>query len=63
MALPSTLAVNQADSLHPGGGVEAGLGGLAKAGSTPIAAGDRVSGGVLLTGAAVVVLRRRRAAR
>ncbi|GAA1232058.1 DUF4331 domain-containing protein [Kitasatospora nipponensis] len=62
VALPSTLAVNQADAAHPGGGVEAGLGGLARGAGTPVAGAAALCGGVLLTGAGVLVLRRRRAA-
>ncbi|WP_371483547.1 DUF4331 domain-containing protein [Kitasatospora sp. NBC_00315] len=63
VALPNTAAVNQADSAHPGGGIGAGLGGLAAGGDTPVVAAAALGGGVLLAGAGFLTLRRRRANR
>ncbi|WP_244179090.1 DUF4331 domain-containing protein [Streptomyces rubellomurinus] len=65
VALPNTAAVNQADSDNPGGGVAAGFGGLVgmgKGGHFPLAAASALGGGVLLSGAGFLALRRRRAA-
>nr|WP_232247966.1 DUF4331 domain-containing protein [Kitasatospora azatica] len=65
VALPNTAAVNQADSDNPGGGVAAGFGGLVgmgKEGSFPVVAASALGGGVLLSGAGLLALRRRRAA-
>ncbi|MFD8749505.1 DUF4331 domain-containing protein [Kitasatospora sp. NPDC059577] len=61
VALPNTAAVNQATSGNPGGGVAAGLGGLSL-GGFPIAGASALGGGVLLTAAAVFMLRRRHSA-
>ncbi|MFD8737366.1 DUF4331 domain-containing protein [Streptomyces sp. NPDC059618] len=60
VALPSTAAVNQAGSLSPDGGVGAGFGGTAFGGNLPVVAATAVGGGVLLAGAGVLALRRRR---
>ncbi|MFE0465312.1 DUF4331 domain-containing protein [Kitasatospora sp. NPDC058965] len=63
VALPNTAAVNQADTDNPGGGVAAGFGGLAgTTGHFPVAAAAALGGGVLLSGAGFLALRRRRAA-
>ncbi|MEV4561587.1 DUF4331 domain-containing protein [Kitasatospora sp. NPDC049285] len=62
VALPNTAAVNQAVSDNPGGSVEAGFGGLALGGS-PIAGAAAMTGGVLLSAAGAMALRRRRSAR
>jgi hypothetical protein len=59
VALPNTAAVNQADSLHPDGGVGAGFGGLASSG-VPVAPIMAVGGGALLACSGALVLRRRR---
>ncbi|MFD7431124.1 DUF4331 domain-containing protein [Streptomyces sp. NPDC059818] len=61
VALPNTAAVNQADSLHPGGGVGAGLGGTAFGDGFPVVAVTAVGGGALLACAGALALRRRRA--
>ncbi|AUY53210.1 DUF4331 domain-containing protein [Streptomyces sp. CB01881] len=61
VALPNTAAVNQAVSDTPGGGVAAGLGGLSLS-RFPIAGATALGGGVLLTAAAVLALRRRHSA-
>ncbi|MEV8099868.1 DUF4331 domain-containing protein [Kitasatospora sp. NPDC085879] len=61
VALPNTAAVNQATSDNPGGSVAAGFGGLSLH-RVPIAGTAALAGGVLLTGAAVIALRRRRSA-
>ncbi|MFB8381167.1 DUF4331 family protein [Streptomyces rubiginosohelvolus] len=45
VALPNTAAVNQADSLHPDGGVGAGLGGLASGDGFPVAPVTALGGG------------------
>nr|WP_254552801.1 DUF4331 domain-containing protein [Kitasatospora sp. MMS16-BH015] len=63
VALPNTAAVNQADTDNPGGGVAAGLGGLAGLGhgdKFPVAAASALAGGVLLSSAGFLALRRRR---
>ncbi|MCT6781864.1 DUF4331 domain-containing protein, partial [Streptomyces sp. CS7] len=62
VALPNTAAVNQADSLHPDGGVGAGLGGLASGDGFPVAPAAALGGGALLAVAGVLALRRRRGA-
>ncbi|MFE9425909.1 DUF4331 domain-containing protein [Kitasatospora sp. NPDC006697] len=62
VALPSTAAVNQADDLHPGGGIGAGFGGMAVGGHrAPVVAAAALGGGVALAGAGFLALRRRRA--
>ncbi|MGW8888559.1 DUF4331 domain-containing protein [Streptomyces sp. NPDC055749] len=61
VALPNTAAVNQADALHPDGGVGAGLGGTAFGGGFPVVPVTAVGGGALLACAGVLALRRRRA--
>ncbi|MEU0528374.1 DUF4331 domain-containing protein [Streptomyces niveus] len=61
VALPNTAAVNQADALHPGGGVGAGLGGTSFGGGFPVVPVTAVGGGALLACAGVMALRRRRA--
>ncbi|MEV0912683.1 DUF4331 domain-containing protein [Streptomyces sp. NPDC049967] len=61
VALPNTAAVNQADSLHPDGGVGAGLGGTAFGDGFPVVAVTAVGGGALLACAGALALRRRRA--
>nr|WP_229928106.1 DUF4331 domain-containing protein [Kitasatospora indigofera] len=61
VALPNTAAVNQAVPDNPAGGVAAGLGGLSL-GSFPVVGATALGGGVLLTGAAVLALRRRHSA-
>ncbi|MBT2487191.1 DUF4331 domain-containing protein [Streptomyces sp. ISL-96] len=61
VALPNTAAVNQADSLHPDGGVGAGFGGTAFGDGFPVASVLAVGGGTLLACAGVLALRRRRA--
>ncbi|WP_328581313.1 DUF4331 domain-containing protein [Streptomyces sp. NBC_00370] len=61
VALPNTAAVNQADSLHPDGGVGAGFGGSAFGGDFPVASAAAIGGGALLACAGVLALRRRRA--
>ncbi|TFI19878.1 DUF4331 domain-containing protein [Streptomyces sp. 4R-3d] len=63
VALPNTAAVNQADALHPDGGVGAGLGGNAFGGGFPVGPVAAVGGGALLACAGVMALRRRRAER
>ncbi|PYC70177.1 hypothetical protein C7C46_27620 [Streptomyces tateyamensis] len=64
VALPNTAAVNQADSVHPGGGIGAGFGGLAVGGhGTPVVAAAALGGGAALAGAGFLALRRRRANR
>ncbi|WP_406349170.1 DUF4331 domain-containing protein [Streptomyces sp. NBC_00144] len=63
VALPNTAAVNQADSLHPDGGVGAGLGGTALSGGFPVVAVTALTGGALLAVAGALFLRRRRASR
>ncbi|MFI0937399.1 DUF4331 domain-containing protein [Streptomyces sp. NPDC021020] len=63
VALPNTAAVNQADSLHPDGGVGAGLGGTAFKGRSPVVPAIAAGGGALLVCAGVMALRRRRAGR
>ncbi|WP_326841132.1 DUF4331 domain-containing protein [Streptomyces sp. NBC_01558] len=60
VALPNTAAVNQADSLHPDGGVGAGLGGLTTTGGFPVVPVTAIGGGALLASAGVLALRRRR---
>ncbi|MFJ4921666.1 DUF4331 domain-containing protein [Streptomyces sp. NPDC088725] len=60
VALPNTAAVNQADSLHPDGGVGAGFGGTA-GGGFPVVPVTAVGGGALLACAGLLALRRRRA--
>ncbi|MFC9131949.1 DUF4331 domain-containing protein [Streptomyces sp. NPDC057099] len=60
VALPNTAAVNQADSLHPDGGVGAGLGGLVSGDEFPLVPVTAVAGGVLLACAGAMALRRRR---
>ncbi|WP_442818455.1 DUF4331 domain-containing protein [Streptomyces sp. NBC_01237] len=60
VALPNTAAVNQADSLHPDGGVGAGLGGLVSGDGFPIVPVTAVAGGALLACAGAMALRRRR---
>ncbi|WP_405581705.1 DUF4331 domain-containing protein [Streptomyces sp. NBC_01190] len=60
VALPSNMSVNLAFSAQPGGGVGAGFGGTAFGGSVPVVAVAAVGGGVLLAGAGVLALRRRR---
>ncbi|MCT6781928.1 DUF4331 domain-containing protein [Streptomyces sp. CS7] len=62
VALPNTAAVNQADSLHPDGGVGAGLGGLASGDGFPVVPVTALGGGALLAIAGVLTLRRRRGA-
>ncbi|MDJ0460656.1 DUF4331 domain-containing protein [Streptomyces sp. H27-C3] len=61
VALPNTAAVNQADSLHPDGGVGAGLGGLASGDGFPVVPVTAAAGGALLACAGAMALRRRRA--
>ncbi|MFI5755887.1 DUF4331 domain-containing protein [Streptomyces sp. NPDC051569] len=61
VALPNTAAVNQADSLHPDGGVGAGFGGTAFPGGFPVVPATAVGGGALLACAGIMALRRRRA--
>ncbi|WP_435863825.1 DUF4331 domain-containing protein [Streptomyces microflavus] len=61
VALPNTAAVNQADSLHPDGGVGAGLGGLVSGDGFPVVPVTAVAGGALLACAGGMALRRRRA--
>ncbi|WP_330174634.1 DUF4331 domain-containing protein [Streptomyces sp. NBC_01498] len=61
VALPNTAAVNQADSLHPDGGVGAGLGGASFGDGFPVVPVTAVGGGALLACAGVMALRRRRA--
>ncbi|MCX4751643.1 DUF4331 domain-containing protein [Kitasatospora sp. NBC_01287] len=61
VALPNTAAVNQAVTDNPGGGVGAGLGGLSVAGF-PLAGASALGGGVLLSAAGFLLLRRRRGA-
>ncbi|WP_374940119.1 DUF4331 domain-containing protein [Streptomyces finlayi] len=61
VALPNTAAVNQADSLHPDGGVGAGLGGLVSGDGFPVVPVTAVAGGALLACAGAMALRRRRA--
>ncbi|MEE4546997.1 DUF4331 domain-containing protein [Streptomyces sp. V4-01] len=63
VALPNTAAVNQADSLHPDGGVGAGFGGTAFSGGSPWVPAVAAGGGALLACAGVMALRRRRASR
>lgn len=63
VALPNTAAVNQADSLHPEGGVGAGLGGAAFGGGFPVVPVTAATGGALLACAGLLALRRRRADR
>ncbi|WP_329561518.1 DUF4331 domain-containing protein [Kitasatospora sp. NBC_01266] len=64
VALPNTAAVNQADNVHPGGGVGAGLGGTALGGHrAPVVAAAALGGGAALAGAGYLALRRRRADR
>ncbi|WP_327233034.1 DUF4331 domain-containing protein [Streptomyces sp. NBC_01317] len=63
VALPNTAAVNQADALHPDGGVGAGLGGNAFGSGFPTGPVAAVGGGALLACAGVLALRRRRAER
>ncbi|WP_433888477.1 DUF4331 domain-containing protein [Streptomyces sp. CA-111067] len=63
VALPNTAAVNQADSLHPDGGVGAGLGGTAFHGGFPTVPVTALGGGALLATAGLLALRRRRADR
>ncbi|MFB7299239.1 DUF4331 domain-containing protein [Streptomyces rubiginosohelvolus] len=60
VALPNTAAVNQADSLHPDGGVGAGLGGLVSGDTFPVVPVTALGGGALLAVAGVLALRRRR---
>ncbi|MGR8007603.1 DUF4331 domain-containing protein [Streptomyces hypolithicus] len=60
VALPNNASVNQANLLQPDGGVGAGFGGTAFGGDFPVAAVTAVGGGVLLAGAGVLALRRRR---
>lgn len=62
VALPNTAAVNQADSLHPNGGVGAGLGGLASGAGFPVVPVTALGGGALLACAGVLALRRRHGA-
>ncbi|MFI1910708.1 DUF4331 domain-containing protein [Streptomyces microflavus] len=62
VALPNTAAVNQADSLHPDGGVGAGLGGLASGDGFPVVPVTALGGGALLAIAGVLALRRRHGA-
>lgn len=62
VALPNTAAVNQADSLHPDGGVGAGLGGLASGDGFPVVPVTALGGGALLAVAGVLALRRRHGA-
>ncbi|MGW9302872.1 hypothetical protein ACWHA3_18945 [Streptomyces cyaneofuscatus] len=59
---PGTAAVNQADSLHPDGGVGAGLGGLASGDGFPVVPVTALGGGALLAIAGVLALRRRNGA-
>ncbi|WP_405678289.1 DUF4331 domain-containing protein [Streptomyces sp. NBC_01511] len=61
VAQPNTAAVNQADALHPDGGVGAGLGGTSFGGGFPVVPVAAVGGGALLACAGVMALRRRRA--
>ncbi len=63
VALPNTAAVNQADSVHPGGGVGAGLGGMALGGEGgfPVVPATALGGGAALAAAGFLALRRRRA--
>ncbi|MFD7857584.1 DUF4331 domain-containing protein [Streptomyces microflavus] len=61
VALPNTAAVNQADALHPDGGVGAGLGGLVSGDGFPVVPVTAVAGGALLACAGALALRRRRA--
>ncbi|MFJ7244422.1 DUF4331 domain-containing protein [Kitasatospora sp. NPDC098652] len=62
VALPNTAAVNQADDLHPGGGIGAGFGGMALGGHrAPVVAVAALGGGAALAGAGFLALRRRRA--
>ncbi|MEW1859791.1 DUF4331 domain-containing protein [Streptomyces sp. NPDC088194] len=63
VALPNTAAVNQADSVQPGGGVGAGFGGTAFKGGFPIVPVSALGGGSLLAAAGVLALRRRRTSR
>ncbi|MFJ2633224.1 DUF4331 domain-containing protein [Streptomyces sp. NPDC087422] len=63
VALPNTAAVNQADSLHPDGGVGAGFGGTAFHGGFPAVPVTALGGGALLATAGLLALRRRRADR
>ncbi|MFJ4697430.1 MULTISPECIES: DUF4331 domain-containing protein [unclassified Streptomyces] len=63
VALPNTAAVNQADSLHPEGGVGAGLGGTASGDGFPVLPVTVAGGGALLACAGALALRRRRAER
>ncbi|MFJ4680429.1 DUF4331 domain-containing protein [Kitasatospora sp. NPDC088783] len=60
VALPNTAAVNQAVSDNPGGSVEAGFGGLSVSGF-PVAGAAAMAGGVLVSAAGVLALRRRSA--
>lgn len=59
VALPNTAAVNQADSVHPGGGVNAGFGGNAFGGGSPVVAYTAIGGGALMVCAGGMALRRR----
>ncbi|MEU6736831.1 DUF4331 domain-containing protein [Streptomyces physcomitrii] len=63
VALPNTAAVNQAENLHPEGGVGAGLGGTALGGGFPVVPVTALGGGALLACAGVLALRRRRTGR